>query len=98
MVKFEAASAVTIATAALFYLGIGWIRSARTVADQEAAVVRAETANLDLQDEIASLRDKLALALRVREQAETQLSAFAQADALRGNISSGQVHPPTAGS
>jgi murein DD-endopeptidase MepM/ murein hydrolase activator NlpD len=98
IVQIAAASAVIIGTAALFYLGIGWIRSARTVADQEAAVVRTETANLDLQDEIASLRDKLAVALRVREQAETQLSAFAQADALRGNISSGQVHPPTAGS
>jgi murein DD-endopeptidase MepM/ murein hydrolase activator NlpD len=99
IVQIAAASAVIIGAAALFYLGVSWIRSARTMAEQEAAVVRTETANVDLQDEIASLRDKLALALRSREQAERQLSALAaQTDSLRGIISNGQVHPPTAGS
>jgi murein DD-endopeptidase MepM/ murein hydrolase activator NlpD len=91
------ASAVILGTTALFYFGVSWLRSAGRAVDQEAAVVRAETANADLH-EIASLRDKLALALRGREQAEWQLSTFApQADPLRG-VSTGQVHPPAAGS
>ena len=40
----------------------------RTLADKEAAVVRAETLNADLRDEVASLRAELALA-RDRRQA-----------------------------
>jgi murein DD-endopeptidase MepM/ murein hydrolase activator NlpD len=57
----------------------------RALADGEAAMVRAETANADLRDEVASLRAKLALAARDRQQAEARSSALAgQLDSLRG--------------
>jgi murein DD-endopeptidase MepM/ murein hydrolase activator NlpD len=98
ILQVAAASVVIISAAALGYLGLGWLRAAATVADREAAVLQAETANADLQNEIASLRDKLAVTLRSREQAEAQLSTFAaQADSLRGILPSGQVHPSGAG-
>jgi murein DD-endopeptidase MepM/ murein hydrolase activator NlpD len=58
----------------------------RALADKEAAVVRAETMNADLRDEVASLRDKLALAARDRQQA----ALAGQLDALR---SAAEVEP-----
>jgi murein DD-endopeptidase MepM/ murein hydrolase activator NlpD len=70
---------------ALCYLGISRIGHDRLVAGKEEAVVRAETANADLQDELVRVRDKLAGAVRDREQAEARLSALAsQADSARG--------------
>src|SRR5215471_3702464 len=99
IVQVAAASVVIISAAALGYLGLGWLRAAATVADREAAVLQAETANADLQNEMASLRDKLAVTSRSQEQAEAQLSTFAaQADSLRGIVPSGQVHPSGVGS
>jgi murein DD-endopeptidase MepM/ murein hydrolase activator NlpD len=90
IVQITVVSTVIVIAAALVYFGIGWIRSARTIVRQEAAVVRAETANADLQDETASLRDKLALAVRARDDAEGQLSALARQQ--RGEM----LVPPTA--
>lgn len=58
----------------------------RTLADKEAAVVRAETVNADLRDEVASLRAKLALAARDRQEA----ALAGQLDALR---SAAEVKP-----
>jgi murein DD-endopeptidase MepM/ murein hydrolase activator NlpD len=77
-----AAAAIAVAVA-LSYLSFSRINYDRTVADREGAVIRAETANADLQDELAKLRDQLALALREAEQAKARSSALAsQADTL----------------
>jgi murein DD-endopeptidase MepM/ murein hydrolase activator NlpD len=63
----------------------------RTLADKEAAVVRAETVNADLRDEVASLRAELALAARDRQQAAPRYLVLAgQLDALR---SAAEVKP-----
>ncbi len=68
-VQVAAASAVVAFAVAVCYFIVGRSGYERAVADKQAAVVRAETANADLQDEVASLRDKLALATRDRQQA-----------------------------
>src|SRR5437870_4777607 len=66
VLQLAAGSVAITALIALSYFGISRIGSDRLVAEKEAAVLRAETANADLQDEIASLRDGLAAALRDR--------------------------------
>jgi murein DD-endopeptidase MepM/ murein hydrolase activator NlpD len=54
------------------------------VADMKAAALRAEAANTDLRQEVASLRRKLALATRARRQVEERLSALSrQVSSLR---------------
>jgi murein DD-endopeptidase MepM/ murein hydrolase activator NlpD len=81
-----AAAAAAIAVAAvLSYFSVSRIDHDRIVAHREGAVVRAETANADLQDEVAKLRDQLAVASHESQQAEARSSAFAnQADSLDG--------------
>ena len=85
VVQAGALAAVVTAGAALSYLGISRIGYDRLVADKEAAVVRAETANADLQDDLASLQDRLAATTRDRQEAEGRLSALSdQAGELGG--------------
>ena len=72
-VQVAAASAVVAFAVAVCYFIVGRSGYERAVADKQAAVVRAETANADLQDEVASLRDELALAARDRQQATADL-------------------------
>jgi len=92
VVQIAAVSAVIVVAAALFYLGVTRIGYDRVAADREAAVVRAETANADLQDTVSGLRDKLALAIWDREQWEERSSALAsQADSLRGLLSTAEA-------
>jgi murein DD-endopeptidase MepM/ murein hydrolase activator NlpD len=84
-VQVAAASAVVAFSVALCCFTVSRSSYERAVADKEAAVVRAEAAEADLQDEVASLRGKLALAGRDRQQAEARSSALAgQLDSLRG--------------
>lgn len=91
VVQIAAVSAGIVAVALSFF-GVTRIGYDRVVADEEAAVARAETANADLQDELSGLRDKLAVVIHDREQAETRSSALAsQADALRGLLSSAEA-------
>ncbi len=68
-VQVAAASAVVALVVAVCFFAVDRPGYERALADKEAAMVRAETANADLQDEVASLRDKLALAARDRQQA-----------------------------
>ncbi len=92
VVQIAAVSAVIVVAAALLYLSVTRIGYDRVVADKEAAVVRAETANADLQDAVSGLRDKLALAVRDREQTEERSSALvSQADSLRGLLSTAEA-------
>lgn len=87
-VQVAALSAVIAAAAALSYLTVSRIGYDRVVAEKEAAVVRAETANTDLQDQVASLQDKLAAGTRDRVQTDVRLSALAaEADQLRSLLS-----------
>jgi murein DD-endopeptidase MepM/ murein hydrolase activator NlpD len=67
--QIAAALAVVAFAVAVCYSAVSRSGNEERAADKEAAVMRAETANADLQDEVASLRDKLALATRDRQQA-----------------------------
>lgn len=88
-VQIAALSAIVVTAVALCYLGISRIGYDRLVAETEAAVMRAETANADLQDELASLR---AAAARDRQQADARLSALAsQSESLRGLLSAAEA-------
>jgi murein DD-endopeptidase MepM/ murein hydrolase activator NlpD len=90
-VQIVAVSTVIVIAVAIFWLGVSWFRYARVIANQESAIVRAEAANTDLQGEMASLRDKLALAVHADERAEAQLSAIAGQQ--RGEIPSPSAPP-----
>jgi len=86
-VQVAAASAVVAFAVAVCYFIVGRSGYERAIADKQAAVVRAETANADLQDEVASLRDKLTLTARDREQAAADLDrALTERDRLRARI------------
>ncbi len=81
-----AAAAIAVA-AALCYLSLIRIGHNRVVADREAAVVRAESANADLQDDVAALRDQLALASRESRQEDDLLdSVQGQASQQRADL------------
>jgi murein DD-endopeptidase MepM/ murein hydrolase activator NlpD len=54
-----ALTAAAIGVAALVFLTVGYVRYERLAAEQAAAVRRAESANADLQDALARLRDRL---------------------------------------
>jgi hypothetical protein len=84
------ASALLVAvgvTVALVYLAISQIGYVRLVDDQELAAARAQTTNVGLQDDVARLRDSLAVTTRDRAAADDRVLALAsQADALRGQL------------
>ena len=85
VVQAAALAAIVAGAVAICCLGLGRIGDDRLIAEKEAAVLRTETANADLQDDIAHLQDKLAIADRSRAQAENRLAALAsQAGTLRG--------------
>jgi murein DD-endopeptidase MepM/ murein hydrolase activator NlpD len=69
IVQIGIGSAVTVVALALVCLIITWIGHDRIVAEKEAEVVRAETANANLHAEVAVLRGKLAGAVRDQEGA-----------------------------
>ena len=84
-----ASVAALAVAAALVYLGVSHIGYVRLIGKEELAVARAESANVDLQDDVARLRDRLAVAARDRTAAQDRLSVLAnQADALRSELES----------
>ena len=58
------------------FLGVGYIRYERLATAQEAAVRRAESANVDLQDALARLRDQLGAANQTLTTTQTQIAAL----------------------
>lgn len=85
-------SAVLVGAAALCYLGISRSGYKRLAADQQAAVARAETANADLQDDIAGLQNKLTDLGTDRDQAESRVAALGnQAGTLRGLLETSEA-------
>ena len=76
-VQVSALAAFVAAATAFAYLGISQIGYVRLVGDKELAVARIERANVDLQDNVANLRDRLAASARDRAMAEDRLSALA---------------------
>jgi murein DD-endopeptidase MepM/ murein hydrolase activator NlpD len=86
-VQLAAASAVVAFAVAVCFFALVRPSYERALAEKQAAMVRAETANADLQDEVATLRDKLALAARDRRQATADLDrALTERNRLRARI------------
>ena len=86
-VQVSALATLVAAASALAYLGISQIGYVRLVGDKEAAVARMERANINLQDNVANLRDRLAASARARAVVEDRLSALGnEANTLRGQL------------
>jgi murein DD-endopeptidase MepM/ murein hydrolase activator NlpD len=86
-VQAAALAAALGACCALAYLAVDRIGHDRLVAEREMAVVRAERANVDLQDDLAGLRDKLAETTRDLGQAQQRQAALsAESGLLRGEL------------
>jgi murein DD-endopeptidase MepM/ murein hydrolase activator NlpD len=93
-VPVAAASAVVAFVVAVGFFTLARPAYERALADKEAAMVRAERTNADLQDEVASLRDKLALAARDRQHAIADLDqALGDGDRLRARIAELEQEP-----
>ena len=86
-VQLAAASAVVAFAVAVCFFVLARLGYERALADKQAAMVRTETANAGLRAEVASLRDKLALAARDRRRASADLDrALSDRDRLRARI------------
>ncbi len=78
-------SGIIAGTGALAYLGVSRLGYERLAVAKGMAAARAETANADLQGDLAGLGDKLAQLTRDRDRAQGRVTAVAaQAAALRG--------------
>ena len=92
--QIATASAVLAVAIAVCHVAVSRIGYERAAAEKEAAVVRAEMANADLQDEVANLRDELALAARDRQQATADLDrTLGDRDRLRARIAALEQEP-----
>ncbi len=69
-------AAAAIGLAASAYFGIGYARYEYLAAVEQAAARRAESANADLQDALARLRDQLGVANRALGAAQDRLAAL----------------------
>ena len=78
-----AAAAAGIALVAIAFAGVSAVRHARDVADGAATSSRVETANIDLQDELARLRDKVAASSRDLAAAQSRVAALAEEEKAR---------------
>src|SRR5438270_2010908 len=82
-----AASAVVAFAVTVCFFALARPGYERALADKQVAMLRTEAANADLQDEVASLREKLALAARDRQEATADLDrALGDRDRLRARI------------
>ena len=69
-------AAAIIGVAAAAYLGIGYYRYGQLVAAEQAAVMRAERANADLQDALARMRDQVAAANQALNMAQSRIAVL----------------------
>ena len=75
IVQIATVLVAVIVAMALCWLGITRSIGDRPIADEAAAAVRADIANLDLLDKLARLQDELTGAVCLREQAEIRSAA-----------------------
>jgi murein DD-endopeptidase MepM/ murein hydrolase activator NlpD len=72
------ASVAGVALAAVAITAIGYVRHARSTAEAQLAASRIETANVDLQDELARLRDQIAASNRDLAAAQSRVVAVTE--------------------
>ncbi len=70
-----ALAAAAIAVGASAWLGVGYVHYARLAAAQQEAVRHAESANADLQDALAQLRDRLGVATEALNSTQHRIAA-----------------------
>ncbi len=71
-------TAVGIAAAAVTFAGVVYLRHVDHAADAQLAASRIESANIDLQDQLAGLRDKVAASTRDLAAAQAQVAALTE--------------------
>jgi murein DD-endopeptidase MepM/ murein hydrolase activator NlpD len=71
-------SALGIAMAAVAFAGVVYLRHADHAADAQLAASHIESANIDLQDQLAGLRDKVAASTRDLTAAQAQVAALTE--------------------
>ena len=81
LIRVRRAHAVTfstagIAVAAVVFAGVIYFRHADHAADEQLAASRIESANIDLQDQLANLRDKVVASSRDLAAAQAQVTAL----------------------
>jgi murein DD-endopeptidase MepM/ murein hydrolase activator NlpD len=93
-VQVAAASAVVAFAVTVCFFALARPGYERALAEKQVAMLRTEAASADLQDEVASLREKLALAARDRQQATADLDrALGDRDRLRARIAELEQKP-----
>lgn len=70
------ASVAGVAIVAVGVAALGYVQHARKLADAQVATSRVEAANIDLQDELAQLRDKVAASGRDLAAAQGRVAAL----------------------
>jgi murein DD-endopeptidase MepM/ murein hydrolase activator NlpD len=88
-----AVSAVGVAAVALIVAGIGYVRHVNRVADAQVTASRIEAANIDLQDQLASFRDKVAASSRDLAAAQSQVVALTEE--IRAKLQRDEHQPAT---
>jgi murein DD-endopeptidase MepM/ murein hydrolase activator NlpD len=84
-----AASTAGIAMVAVAFAGIGYFRHVDHATEAELTANRVEAANVDLQDELARLRDKIAASSRDLAAAQGRVAALVEEERAHAND-----HPP----
>ena len=92
MRQTAAASSLFCGVLAICALAVSQVGDRHRVADAEHRMVRAEIANIDLQDAIARLQDKLARTASMRAALDDRLSALAgETGALSDRLATAQA-------
>ncbi len=71
-------AAIGVAAVAVTFAGVVYLRHVDHAADAQLAASRVESANIDLQDQLASLRDKVAASTRDLASAQAQVAALTE--------------------
>jgi murein DD-endopeptidase MepM/ murein hydrolase activator NlpD len=88
-----AASAAGVAIIAVAFAGVGYVRHTQNAAEAQASASRVESANIDLQDELAHLQDKIAASNRDLSAAQSRLAVLLDEEKTRAQQ---DQHQPTA--
>jgi murein DD-endopeptidase MepM/ murein hydrolase activator NlpD len=72
------ATTAAVAVIAVAFAGVGYLRHEHRVADAQITASRVESANIDLQDELARLRDQVAASNRDLAAAQSRVVALTE--------------------
>jgi murein DD-endopeptidase MepM/ murein hydrolase activator NlpD len=87
-----AAVSTTVAVLAVGFAAVGYARHEERAADVQVAASRIEAANLDLQDELARLRDQAAASSRDLAAAQSRVSALVDEEKARAQRDEHQIN------